>query len=192
MTQLQTRAPTLQQEMAAWGQSYRAAQKTLADRAREAHHIRLRWLAAGHTGDFSAALAQAAGLSRTTAWRAWRVGLALEAGTDATADQTDLIEAARALDNGATAAEVNAAIHAGTVRDLANNLTVGRVNRQMTTEAADLRQQVQRRLGLLGLDHLAPEERDELVFAAFLQVPDSTLKRIVDSFRRVTEGGNYD
>jgi len=103
------------------------------------------------------------------------------------ADQTDLIEAARALDSGLTVPEIDKAIAAGTLRDATNTADFGAVGRRLTPEAAELRQQVQRRLGLLGLDHLPPAERDELVFSAFLTVSDETLRGIVSNYRKVTE-----
>ena len=185
---LEARALTLEQEMAAWGVRFQATQRSMADRAREARVLHLRWLAAGNVGDFSTALSKAAGISRTTAWRLWRAGLALEAGVSTQADQTDLIEAARALDKGVTVPEIDKAITAGTLRDVANLADVGMVGRQMSAEAAGLREQVQQRLGLLGLDHLPPVERDELVFSAFLTVSDETLRGIVSSYRKITEG----
>ncbi|GAA4002828.1 hypothetical protein GCM10022631_11970 [Deinococcus rubellus] len=184
---LEVRALTLEQEMAAWGQRFQATQRSMADRAREARVLHLRWLAAGHQGDFSTTLSKAAGISRTTAWRLWRAGLALEAGVSAQADQTDLIEAARALDKGVTVPEIDKAIAAGTLRDVTNLADVGMVGRQMSADAAGLRERVQQRLGLFGLDHLPPVERDELVFSAFLSISDETLRGIVSSYRRVTE-----
>lgn len=180
--------PTLEQDMAAWGESYRAAQRALTDRAREAYALYLRWTAAGHSGDFSTTLAKHAGLSRTTAWRAWRAGYALQLGAQPTADQGDLIDAARALDHGASVEEVNTALDSHTIRDLAQQLDTGSVGRRMTAEAAQLRQQVQQRLGTLGLGHLPPAERDELVFRAFLTVSDETLAGIVQAYRKTTEG----
>lgn len=186
--QLEVRAPTLEQQMAAWGESYRASQRSLSDRAREAYALYLRWTAAGHSGDFSTTLAKHAGLSRTTAWRAWRAGYALHLGSTATTDQGDLVDAARALDNGATLAEVNTALQQHTIRDLAQQLDTGSVGRRMTADAAQLRQQVQQRLGALGLEHLPPAERDELVFRAFLTVSDETLAGIVQAYRKTTEG----
>lgn len=178
---------TLEQEMQAWGKAYRVAAVALNDRAREAHGLYLRWTAAGRTGDFSGELARHAGLSRTTAWRAWRAGHALALGAVASADQGDLVNAARALDSGATSAEVNAAIEAGSVRDLAQSLDVGHVGRRMSSEAAALRSQVQARLGALGLEHLPPAERDELVWRAFLSVSDETLAGSVAAYRQATE-----
>ncbi|MBZ9712214.1 hypothetical protein [Deinococcus multiflagellatus] len=185
--QIEVRALTLEQEMQAWGAAYHTAQRTLNDRAREAYQLYLRWTAAGHTGDFSATLARHAGLSRTTAWRAWRAGYALSLGATSGTDQGDLIDAARALDGGASTAEVNTALANHTVRDLAQQLDTGHVGRRMTSEAAQLREQVQRRLGVLGLDHLQPAERDELVFRAFLTVSDETLTGIVRAYRAGTE-----
>ncbi|EYB68913.1 hypothetical protein DEIPH_ctg013orf0016 [Deinococcus phoenicis] len=187
--QLQARAPTLEQDMAAWGESYRAAQRDLNVRALAAYHLFLRWSVAGQQGDFSSILARHAGLSRTTAWRAWRAGYALHLGSTAATDQGDLVDAARALDNGATLEEVNAALGSHTIRDLAQQLDTGSVGRRMTAEAAQLRQQVQQRLGTLGLEHLPPAERDELVFRAFLTVSDETLAGIVAAYRKTVEGG---
>lgn len=188
MTQLEIRGLTLQDEMQQWGENYRATMRNLNARAREAYQFSLRWAAAGERGDFAAALAKHAGISRTTAWRAWRAGYALHLGAPDTADQGDLVDAARALDNGATAAEVVDAINTHGIRDLAQRLDVGTVGRRMTTEAAELRQQVQQRLGTLGLEHVSPAERDELVFRAFLTVSDETLRGIVEAYRAVTEG----
>ncbi|MFC4639824.1 hypothetical protein [Deinococcus hohokamensis] len=187
--QIEVRALTLEQEMQAWGERYKAAQLTLNTRAQEAHRLFLRWTAAGNAGDFSTVLARQAGLSRTTAWRAWRAGYALALGAANNADQGELVDAARALDLGATPAEVNTAIQEHTVRDLVQQLDGGHVGRRMTSEAAELRVQVQRRLGGLGLDHLPPAERDELVFRAFLTVSDETLAGIVQAYRKTTEGG---
>ncbi|GAA5514788.1 hypothetical protein Dcar01_03549 [Deinococcus carri] len=187
--QLEARAPTLEQDMAAWGESYRAAQRDLNARALAAYALYLRWTVAGQQGDFSSTLARHAGLSRTTAWRAWRAGYALHLGSTATADQGDLVDAARALDNGASVSEVNTALDAHTIRDLAQQLDTGSVGRRMTTEAAQLRQQVQQRLGTLGLEHLPPAERDELVFRAFLTVSDETLAGIVAAYRKTVEAG---
>jgi len=188
-SRLEARAVTLEQEMAAWGLRYRATARSMNQRAAEARKLHLRWIAAGGVGDFSTALSKAAGVSRTSAWRLWRCGIALEAGVNGEADQTDLIEAARALDSGLTVPEIDKAIAAGTLRDAANTADFGAVGRRLTPEAAQLRQQVQRRLGLLGLDHLPPVERDELVFSAFLTVSDETLRGIVSNYRKVTEGG---
>ncbi|AWN24420.1 hypothetical protein DKM44_02210 [Deinococcus irradiatisoli] len=179
---------TLEQEMQAWGERYLATQKAMTDRAREARQLHLRWIAAGNVGDFSTALAKAARVSRTTAWRAWRAGIAIEAGVNPKADQTDLIDAARALDSGVPVEEINTAITNNRVRDLANIADIGSVGRRMTPEAAGLREQVQRRLGLLGLDHLPPAERDELVFSAFMTVPDETLRAVIKSYRKGSEG----
>lgn len=184
---LEARAATLEQDMAAWGQRFQATQRSMADRATEARKLHLRWLAAGQHGDFSTALSKAAGVSRTTAWRLWRAGMALEAGVSTGADQTDLIEAARALDKGVTVPEIDRAIAAGTLRDVANLADIGLVGRVMSADAAGLRERVQQRLGLFGLDHLPPVERDELVFSAFLTVSDETLRGIVSSYRKVTE-----
>ena len=188
MTQLEIRTLTLQDEMQQWGENYRAAVRDLNIRAREAYQLFLRWSAAGQQGDYAATLAKVAGISRTTAWRAWRAGYALHLGAPDTADQGDLVDAARALDNGATPAEVVDAINTHGIRDLAQRLDVGHVGRRMTSEAAELRQQVQQRLGGLGLEHVSPAERDELVFRAFLTVSDEILRGIVEAYRAATEG----
>lgn len=178
---------TLEQDMQAWGERFRVTQAAMSDRAREAFDFRQRWVTSGRTGDFSTALAQHARISRTTAWRAWRAGYALSLGAAVTADQGDLLEAARAFDLGATPDEVNAALAEHAARDLANTLDQGSVGRRMTPEAAQLREQVQKRLGTLGLDHLPPAERDELVWRAFLAVSDETLRGIVQGYRKNTE-----
>lgn len=181
---------TLEARARAWGEEAGQDTKRLTQRAQQAWIIYLDWLRDGHQGDFPKWLAAASGQSRATCWRRWRAGRALAHGADPQADQTDLVDAARAIENGATVEEVNAALAAeriGAVRDLANVADEGHVGRRMTEEAASLRDRVHDRLARTGLDHLPREERDVIVYAAFLEVSDDALERVVAAYRRTTE-----
>ena len=177
----------LEQRMETWGNAYKTSRRDLNSLARTAYAFHIEWYANGSVGDFSTLLAQHSGLSRTTAWRQWRCGMALANGADPDTDQTDLLHAARALDNGADVADVNEALKADKIKDLADQLSVGTVGRSMDSEVAELRDKVLERLGTFGMEGIKPKEREAIVYHAFLVVPDDALAALVRSYRTLTE-----
>lgn len=183
-----TQQPSLESRMSAWGEQYRAKRGELVSMARAAFAFYVEWHTAGASGDFCGTLAQHSGLSRTTAWRVYRAGFALQHGADPNTDLMDLVEAARAFDGGATADEVNKAIAADRVKDLANKLSTGTVGRQMDADVAELREQVLTRLGNLGMEHVKPKERELVVYRSFLAISDETARQIIEAHRAMTEG----
>lgn len=177
--------------MVDWGNRVRTNRRATLQDYVDAHNFTLELAASGFTGDTAAELARHSGESRSTAYRFSKAGQAVAAlgGPErvGAADLTELLYALKAFNLGATVGEIQDAIRQDTVKDLANTLDVGHVGRRMSSDAAQMREAVQARLGTLGLDHLPAAERDELVYAVFLQMTDEALSSLIQAYRKGTE-----
>lgn len=176
----------------AWGERNKKTAAENRARAKEAWELICALVASGYTGDRAGWLAEHSGEPRTTCHRAIKMGEFLAMGGNPDVSQADALDAMRAVSNGASVDEANAAVEAAktnarAVRDLANGSEFGTVFRQMTTEGAELSEKAREKVGRLGLDGLTPMERDAFIYAMVLEMPDTALARVVKLYRKTVE-----